>query len=224
MAVPVFESFGQGKRGSNGTDVTVTAPAGIQDDDMLLLCVCNDGNPNTFVLPSGFTELEERNNGNACSILIAWKRASGEAGDYTITWTGNQTCFAFICRISGVATDNTPENLGQNSATDAFTLIDPSIPSLADSLVICFFASDLSPHIIDNDYDADYIGIASDRSGSTTHRCSGAGQRRDEATPSNPPQCDWTTVTSEQWLSTAYAVSATPATAGADEEFAEVIA
>jgi len=210
--------------------MTITAPAGITDNDELVIMVCTDGNPNTFVPPTGFTPFLGINGikgtSNRCTLYVATKRASGEAGDYTITWTGNEQAYGFMLRVSGFSTLQSPEDLGQNAGQTASVItIDPNLPALADTLVLCFFACDDDDITVDGGFDADYVGITSDKSSTGANTCAGAIQRKDEPTPTNPPVCDWTLTASEEGAAAAMGLTATdPPVETKTQGFAEVIA
>ena len=76
-----------------GADVVVTAPASIQDDDLLvyLATAAASTMSETWATPSGFTELDSHNEtaGRNHSPAIGWKKASSESGDYTFTLTSS---------------------------------------------------------------------------------------------------------------------------------------
>lgn len=71
------------------TNTVVTAPGGIVDGDILILTMALVlAAPPAPTLPAGFTLLTSRGNGVAglnVNFLVAWKRAAGESGSYTVT-------------------------------------------------------------------------------------------------------------------------------------------
>jgi len=87
---------------ANGTSVTVTAPTGIQNDDLLVATVwCHDTSSKPTP-PSGFTEIT----GAAHSLVadtsqrnyVWYKRASSESGDYTFTIANGS--YQIVCAIA----------------------------------------------------------------------------------------------------------------------------
>jgi hypothetical protein len=96
------------------TNTTVTAPAGIADDDILVLFMFLGvvGGAPTPTPPSGFTQIgsgtdvTDPGNFNGKSY-VWWKRASSEGSDYTITHTGANTQ-AVIAAYSGCTTSGSP--------------------------------------------------------------------------------------------------------------------
>lgn len=86
--------------------VTVTAPAGIVNNDLLLavMGVANGGT--SWAQPAGFTELFDTGLGGGgipLTYAAAWKLASGESGDYTFTAAAGNPAVAAILVFSGVA-------------------------------------------------------------------------------------------------------------------------
>jgi hypothetical protein len=88
--------------GATSSSVVVTAPSGIQDDDILVCFVAAFkyfGNP-PITLPSGFTEWYEREC-KEYNTAIGWKRADSESGNYTVSATGATSMCAGICVYRG---------------------------------------------------------------------------------------------------------------------------
>jgi hypothetical protein len=95
---------------SSRTNSVFTAPAGIVNDDILLI-VMNIGDPTIMpplaaTPPAGFTEATGSpagmSDGGAfvISIRVYWKKASSESGSYTVTHTAGNTEGVMYC-ISG---------------------------------------------------------------------------------------------------------------------------
>jgi len=105
MAVPVIESKSTATRTSNGLNINLTAPSGINDGDLLLIVLGIDGNPIIFTPPTGFIDITPLNGDKGPSdritLFAAFKIASGESGDYNTTWISNQQGTGHMYRISG---------------------------------------------------------------------------------------------------------------------------
>jgi len=73
------------------TSVTVPAPAEIQDGDILVAYIAayrtTGAAPGAIVYPSGWQNNDDTLTGSYYRDSSAWKRASGETGDYTFTST-----------------------------------------------------------------------------------------------------------------------------------------
>jgi hypothetical protein len=95
---------------ANATSVVVTAPAGIADNDILVIALQSGGNEDQVVTwPSGFTELSTSNMANNSStVACAWKRASGESGNYTVSTTTGDYKAAAMAAYSGRDTVSAP--------------------------------------------------------------------------------------------------------------------
>ncbi len=199
MTLPVFESFGEGKLASNGQALTITAPSGIADDDMLICMLCTDG-PETHTLPSGFAFIEQDlvvgSGGTRCTISVGWKRASSESGDYDCSWGSNEKAYGVVARFSGVDTGGTPIDDPNTNATSASaTSIDaPSFNTAEnDTLAVACFIADNDDMTVDGGFDTpDWSGITSDESGGSNGQATGAIQERDIASAGATTGCLYT--------------------------------
>ena len=92
-----YKSSSQANHGSGTNILTVTAPAGIADGDMLVFCAYIGGG--TLTWPPGWTVVY---GSGADAFRGGYKVASGESGDYT--WTSNAVAAAlgFILCYSGL--------------------------------------------------------------------------------------------------------------------------
>lgn len=116
--------------GAARTSSTLTAPASIADNDILIWCLLCDTN-GTVTLPTGFTNFtgSPYNNASYVSaalwIFVAWKRASSESGDYTGSHTSRSTAGYMAayrgCVTSGTPTDATPTTNQGTSTTATWT-------------------------------------------------------------------------------------------------------
>ena len=106
MAVPVFETFTVTDSPSNSTSLLVPAPAGLVENDMIIIAVALDGdagNPQS----TGFTQFGVASQG-AVELAYLIKRATAsEPADYTVTWTGNERARITVIRVSGCPTTGT---------------------------------------------------------------------------------------------------------------------
>lgn len=219
MTIPTIASESEQKEGTFTTSTTITAPAGIVDDDILIAMICTDRTSGTVTPPTGFTPLTPTDGLNgvnvSCTLYVAWKRAASESGDYTFSWVSNRQAYAFMLRISDVLTTEDPENLGEVELQPVTITpsIDPTTPSLPEALALCFFTANDDDITVDGGFDADYVGITSDKSAEGTNTCSGCIQTRDEATPGDPPECTWTLTVAREFAAIAIGVTG-PAAAG----------
>jgi len=139
MTVPVIETFAV--TNIAGTSQALSAPAGILENDIILIIVSIDGDA-ANVLSSGFTNVNDVSQG-ACEQFWLIKRATAsEPATYTITWTGNERGRATVLRISGCPTTGTAldqvEQIGaQADAATGTAIFCPAITStVIDTLAI----------------------------------------------------------------------------------------
>ena len=119
------------------TNTTITAPSGIQNGDILILAfiVGDPTSPATPTLPAGFSVIQGpslvTDGGFTVTRRLAWKVASGESGDYTVTHTADSSQGIMLC-VSG-ASGSTPvssNNNGTGATTTATGVTTPSNNSL----------------------------------------------------------------------------------------------
>jgi hypothetical protein len=101
----------------NRTNTTLTAPAGLANNDILLAFLCagdgNDQTAPTVTPPSGFTELSgfpatiSQADPYAIALHVFWKLAAGESGSYTFSHGAADT-EGVLYALSGA--DATPIN------------------------------------------------------------------------------------------------------------------
>ncbi len=136
--VVTFESFAEGKRRPNGSNVTVSLPAGTVAGNLLIAAVATDGNTSTSLsAPAGWTPITIDRRGGAVTLGVWWKIAlPSEPGSHDFTWSGNQKAYAWIMRISGhdpVSPINAWSKAGQgNNAAPT----SPSVDSTVDNAMI----------------------------------------------------------------------------------------
>ena len=103
----VSADFEERNNHSDVNTLTVTAPTGITDDDVLVAIFTRTGTTGTISLPAGFTEINSDTwRVNLAQCVLGYKVASSESGDYvfTTTDTGTQQVGAVIAVYRGVDT------------------------------------------------------------------------------------------------------------------------
>lgn len=89
--------------------LTITAPSGISDGDVLLALILITGNGTTVTPPAGWTQVGSTATASDGSFFVnssIWKKiASGESGDYTWTPSATVTTQGLMLRYSGVDGD-----------------------------------------------------------------------------------------------------------------------
>jgi hypothetical protein len=205
MAIPVIQTRSEQKEPANTTTTTITAPTGITDGDILIIVLATDGNSTAHSFPAGFSPLFGANGlkgpSNRCTLTAAWKRASGESGNYTVSWTSTEQAIAEMYRIDGATAGNVIQNPGEsNSGTGSTATITPvAATDTNDSLVLVCFGMDDDDITVDSGGDADYTVEDIDESGTGGTSCSIGVQSKGIATAAVPPQCDLTLTASEEF-------------------------
>ncbi len=143
MASPSFRSASSQPGDPAATSTTVTAPAGIADDDILVFLLDRAEVTSAITWPSGFAELRQTNYAGG-SLAMAWKRAASESGNYTASWTGSSRSGAIMYAVSGAFTTGTPVFLSSGAAVNTGTNPDPPQVSAGpdDYLAIAFFGQE----------------------------------------------------------------------------------
>jgi len=146
MTVPVVESFVV--TNIQGTIFDVDAPAGILENDMVLIHVSLDGNGGNLQSVD-FALVSNVQQATACEQFWLIKRATAsEPATYELTWTGNQRGRATVFRISGVPTTGTAldqvDVIGaQADAASGTAIFCPAITStVIDTLAIAAISVD----------------------------------------------------------------------------------
>ena len=141
MASPAFESFTTPVFQASGTTITLAAPSGVVDNNILLALLDNSADATVPSL-AGWTakaQFQNPNNGRYSNVL--WKRASSESGSYGFT-VPNVAASGTILRISGcILTGDpftgTPVSTGYiNDGGAAGTASGSMTPAVNDALLL----------------------------------------------------------------------------------------
>lgn len=121
MSAPVVQSFSSATLSSTSTSLTITAPSGIADDD-LLVALITTADAESAITSSGWT-LSSSVTHSGGSHDVLYKVASSESGNYTFSWSGNSRATGFILRIEGA--DTTTPIAADQSTTGTASIADP---------------------------------------------------------------------------------------------------
>ncbi len=209
MSIPVIQSRSEQKEPSNTTSSTITAPTGITDGDVLIICMATDGNATSINWPSGFTPIAEVHGpSNRCTAAAAYKIASGESGNYAVSWTGNEQAILEMYRVDGaISGDEVQDPDESNTGTSSTATITPVAATDADdSLVFVVSGTDDDDITVDGGGDADYTVEDVDKSSAGANTCAIGVQSKGIATAAVPPQCDLSLTASEEFAAFWFAV------------------
>ena len=146
MAGPAFRSATSDGE-TSGTSITLTAPAGISDNDILLAFIYKE-DTGAVTYPSGFTEKQtvtQTASDPDFKCYLAWKRASSESGNYTFSWTNNVWRAGLIMAISGAILSGDPFDVAPSTnapGSASATVTATGITTLtADTLLVALGAA-----------------------------------------------------------------------------------
>ncbi|MEW5994422.1 MAG: type II secretion system protein, partial [Candidatus Zixiibacteriota bacterium] len=154
-----FEEFTEAKRANNGTDITVSTPAGTSQGDLLIAAVVTDGNTSGTLAPpggEGWTEIDIGQQSGAVTLGVWWKLAdASESPSHQFTWSGGgQESYAWIMRFTG----HDPTSPINASATNGGSSGSPTCPSVtttvANTMIVRIGGFD------DDDINVDNTGLS----------------------------------------------------------------
>lgn len=133
---------------SSGNTVNVTEPSGLVDDDIILIWCAVDGNPTGFASAGFDLVFEDIFTDSTPALALLIKRASGEAGAYTVTWGGGGEQGRFMsqrvsgCRVGGTQLDVIDVISTETEANSTSITATELISTEAETLVISGCAVD----------------------------------------------------------------------------------
>ena len=143
MAEPILQTSAETDLTSSDNTVDVTEPAGINDDDIILIWCVVDGNPTGFASAGFDLVFEDTFTDSTPTLALLIKRASGESGVYPVTWGGGAEQGRFMsqrisgCRVGGAQLDVidviSPETEADSTSITATELISTEVDTLVIS-------------------------------------------------------------------------------------------
>lgn len=147
MVAPVLATTSSVNSGS-GTSTTLTAPASISNDDLLVITLALDGaagNPSVANDGTGAAWVREISevDGNQ-ELHIFMKIAASETGNYTVSWTGTE---GFVCRADRITGALTTDFFEQGTAQSSSGTSSPATslsftPNTDNNLMYSCYAID----------------------------------------------------------------------------------
>lgn len=144
MAAPVFQTANSLATTGTATSITVTAPSGVQSDDIVLAHVYLEVS-NAVTAPSGFTEVTNSPVNTTATHFVYhrtfWKRSTGsEPASYSFTFSSHNADRA-ICvqRYSGCITSGNPVEVTAEAFRNSAATTTPAVSlttSGADRLIV----------------------------------------------------------------------------------------
>jgi len=211
MTVPAYQSFAEAKVVQDSADqVTVAKPAGVVENDLMVSVIVTDQDA-TAITCTGWTAAIESYT-LSVSVAVLYKVAgASEGSDYTFSWTGNQSAYAFIMRITGhkVAT---PINV---SSIDGATSASPTCPTATttkdDCLILRIFGADDDDITVDGGEPSGTTVITVDESAASGTTVSGGAAYESQLSAGATGAAAFALTASEQWVAATVAIESTDA-------------
>lgn len=194
MAIDLRSSSSVG--GGTRTNTTITAPSGIQNDDILICHMYNRTSASAVSAPDGsWAQWSSRTHAlfNTWYTQTFWKRASGESGDYTFTHASAWVA-AFMACWTGAETSEDPIDsvitYAQGSNGGGYTPVAPSISNTYTNSMNIIGHSDWNTGLTVTEASSGYLVVGSvdnmgmlyaaqasaGASGTKTYACAGSVQ------------------------------------------------
>jgi hypothetical protein len=122
------------------TNTTISAPAGLADGDVMIMAfvIGAAGTPPTPTLPAGWTVIQgpttQTSGGFQVTRRLAWKVASGEGTDYTITHTAASS----DCVIAAIQNGSSSSIVSTSNGGTGQTITALGVTTTVDQSVILF--------------------------------------------------------------------------------------
>ncbi|MEY2569013.1 MAG: hypothetical protein QOE35_3542 [Actinomycetota bacterium] len=117
---PAFRDASSASNGAGGTSIVLNKPTGTQPGDVMVAQVAaGGGSGTTITAPSGWTQLDSKNNGTLVAQKVFWRLATGnEPASWTWTLSSSQEASGGVLAYSGVE-QVTPLDVTANNKTAA---------------------------------------------------------------------------------------------------------
>ncbi len=136
----VVQSTSTAELNAVGTSITVNAPAGLVDGDMLVAGIASKSGAADFNVPAGWTAIDTTADANWVTSRMFWKIAASEGATFTFTATVAEKMSIAVLRIDGQATSSPLNASGKdfNGSTQAAS-VSPTITTTADNCLVLSF-------------------------------------------------------------------------------------
>lgn len=126
MASPIVETTNESATGTAGTNHVVALPAGIQANDLIIICMNIGSTAATLNAHADYQELLDENSANGLKILYRW--ATGGESNPTLVTSASTRSAEITFRISGAENPatRTPE-IGSTSSGSSTTPDPPAV-------------------------------------------------------------------------------------------------
>ncbi len=129
-------SFGKQK---GGTSITIPAPSGVQDGELLLAAIDVGSGSASISTPSGWTLVTSAPNGSGFEQYVFSKLANGEPSSYTWTFPSSFGASGVIVAYRGVDPGSPVAGFGGQANTRSKLITAPSLNGSAGGVLVGFF-------------------------------------------------------------------------------------
>jgi len=145
MAFPTILQTAYSEEATNTTTHDVSVPAGLANDDLLLLFISFDGDPTVSGMPAGWIQALRQTHGTIITVEVWYKIVSGLGVDviFSYTTSASETSTNRLFHIRGVLGATAPQVASAIGRSNA-----PNPPSLTpsglseDALWIAYYGAD----------------------------------------------------------------------------------
>ena len=133
-----YEGFSEAKAGTDGSSLTIAAPASTSAGDLLVAAVATDGDTSASLAPpggQGWTEIDITDNGNEVTLGAWWKLAGASEPSQQFTWSGAEQAYAWTMRFTGHDSTD-PIDVSNGSNTTSSSPTSPAVTTTVDSALI----------------------------------------------------------------------------------------
>jgi len=118
-----YREFTEAKAASDTTSLTISTPAGTEENDLLIAVVATDGDTSSSLAPpggEGWTEINIGAQGSDVTLGAWWKNAdASESATHEFTWTGDESAYGWMMRFTGHDTSDPIDDWAGNSGTSS---------------------------------------------------------------------------------------------------------
>lgn len=129
--------------GAGASPVSVPKPAGVADNDAMLMEFTIDDSGGTVTTPTGWTYVDDIVNGGGLFRTYLFRKvAAGEPANYSVSFTVATTGAGAIVAYSGVNTTTPIDTYAESAPGATATPASPSItPSVNDCMIVALFGN-----------------------------------------------------------------------------------
>ena len=134
-----YREFTEAKAASDTTSITISTPAGTQENDLLIAAVATDGDTASSLSPpggEGWTQINIVAYSNDVTLGAWWKNAdASESASHQFTWSGAEQAYGWMMRFTGHDTsDPIDDSAGDGGSSSTPT--SPEVTTTNDNSLI----------------------------------------------------------------------------------------